>query len=237
MPSGKEDSILTICPSRERPDVCIKMIESFWNTAKSAKLVIYLDKDDPKRKEYFKIISISEEKRKPLPRFHINKRMTTTAIFNKALKQYPDYKYYLLINDDVIFETKNWDISFIKHLEKKNGGVVYANDLLNINLPTFPCIDARMAKALGWLQLPTLNHLYGDNVWHYIATKLNKLFFMKHIVIEHRTWMNKKSQVDNVYKRTNSKEMYDKDQDAFRTWMAKDSENDIRKIKEILDGN
>lgn len=216
--------MLTICPSRGRPKILERMIDSFNKTALISDLVIYLDRDDPTLNEY----EIEHE-------YIIGDRKTTTQIYNKALKDYPDCRFYHLINDDAVYQTEGWDKIFMEKLLEKNGGICYGNDLLsNGALPAFPFIDGRIARALGWLQLPTLNHLYGDNAWKHIGHSLNKLFYMPEVIIEHRTWMNQKAEMDETYKRTNNADMYKQDYEAYHKWLHIESINDIKRIREAL---
>jgi hypothetical protein len=218
--------MLTICPSRGRPKILKAMVKSFNKTSHISDLVIYLDEDDPELENYETIIEHE---------VLIGKRKTTTEIYNQALKDYPDYDFYHLINDDVIYRTEAWDIAFRLKLIQKNGGICYGNDCLSDGvLPAFPCIDSRLARALGWLQLPALNHLYGDNVWKHIGHSLNKLFYMPEIIIEHCTWMNKKAEMDDTYKRTNNAEMYKKDYEAFHYWLHNGGRIDIERARMAL---
>jgi len=202
------------------------MIESFNKTSNCSDLIIYLDVDDPEIKNYD--MNIEHE-------IIISERKTTTQLINKALEDNPKHDAYHITNDDVIYRTQGWDDKFLVQLILKNGGICYGNDMLSAGaLPCFPCIDGRIARALGWLQLPTLNHLYGDNVWKHIGHSLNKLFYMPEIKIEHHTWMNSKAIIDDTYKRTNNADMYKKDYEAFHKWLHGESVNDIRKIREAL---
>ena len=49
--------ILTICPSRERPERLKEMIESFIKTSSQSDLVVVLDEDDPCMDKYERIVS------------------------------------------------------------------------------------------------------------------------------------------------------------------------------------
>jgi len=217
--------LLTICPSRSRPERLSKMLKSFNETSLISDLLICLDYDDPLVDEY-------EETEHTVI---IQERMTITNILNKAFKDYPDYKYYHITNDDVVYRTKDWDYRLTEILKIKKGGISYGNDLLSGGAnPAHPCIDGRLVRALGWLQMPTLIHLYGDTVWKHIGHSIGKLFYLQDVIIEHETWMNLKADMDEVYKRTNNADMYKKDQEAWKHWLYNNSYEDIQKAIKSL---
>jgi hypothetical protein len=101
-------------------------------------------------------------------------------------------------------------------------------------MPTTSVIDGEIIRAVGWLQMPTLTHLYGDNVWGHIGHSLNILKFFKDIVIEHEHWSNLKAEVDETYKKTSSSEMFRKDYEAYATWKNGRAKDDIESIKRKL---
>jgi len=217
--------LLTICPSRSRPQRLAKMIKSFNETSSISDLIICLDTDDPELDNY----------KQTEHSYVIQERMSTQEIINKAFKDNPDYDYYHVTNDDVVYKTNGWDERLVDILYKKNGGVSYGNDLLSSGSnPAHPCIDGRLVRALGWIILPTLTHLYGDTVLKQIAISINKLFYLQDVIIEHETWMNLKADMDKTYERTNNSEMYRKDGEAWKHWLYNNSYDDTQKARKAL---
>lgn len=105
-----------------------------------------------------------------------------TKIFNDIFNKNPDFDYYFMANDDIMFRTLEWD----KILAKK-GRISYGNDTVQgYNLCTFPMIDGDIVRALGWLQLPTLHRYCGDTVWKFIGDNLGILDYYSDVIIEHR---------------------------------------------------
>lgn len=197
--------ILTICPSK-RPQQLKEMLASFYSTASISDIIV--SKED----------------------------INITKIFNNILHKNPDYDYYHLVNDDVIYHTKCWDTQLAGILEDYGDGIAYGNDLLQgENLPTFPLISASIVKALGWIQMPKLEYLYGDNVWKDIGERADCLYYDDSVIIEHRH-MLKTKQLDEVYKKTNHKTQRDKDRFAYVQWLANQSNDDIVKVRKAIDG-
>ena len=217
---------LTICPTRGRVERFKEFLSSFQDmTSERTELLVICDRDDPCLMDYKQIY----------PDVEFKERASLTEIFNTAFKEKYWYDFYHLANDDFIYHTKNWDITFAD-MEKECGkGIFYGSDLLqNDNLCVAPFISGDIIRALGWLQMPGLYHLYGDMVWKNLGQILNILFYNKDVVIEHKHWLNNKELIDDVYKVTNSPAMYKKDGDAFKVWYEQQMDFDVQKIKEVL---
>jgi hypothetical protein len=221
--------LLMICPTRGRPARARQMIESFFATQHDADLVLCIDQDDPLLTQYENIhytYFLPQEPR------------TTTELINIAFKRLPLYRYYGLVNDDFVFHTKSWDRKLIEIIEEYGDGIAYGNDLLRGgDLPCHFIVTGNIVRALGWLQMPALKHLYGDNVWKTIGEAIGRLYYLPDVIIEHKHWMKDHSLIDETYKRTNSQEMYAQDEKAFKVWLADQSEKDISKVSRFLDRN
>lgn len=149
-----------------------------------------------------------------------------TELINKVFNIEWTYEYYHITNDDFIYHTDGWDMLMCDQCK----GVSYANDLMS-NIPTAPLIDGRIARTVGWLQMPKLYHLFGDIVWQKIGQELNVLKYHKDIIIEHKHYMSRKAKKDSVYEKTNSPDMYNKDQKAYREWLKNESKEQIESIR------
>ena len=135
------------------------------------------------------------------------------------------------------YHTPGWDDVFIKILNDSGGGIAYGNDTIQKeNMPTTSVISGDIVRALGWLQMPTLTHLYGDEVWKHIGNELKILHYVPEVIIEHNHWFKNKELIDDIYLKTNSTEMYNIDRIAFTEWKVKQSKTDIETIKGVLDG-
>ena len=223
--------ILTVCPSRGRPDRLTEMVESFYKTSSKSDLLVIGDEDDPKIqgyrnvREHFADMKLWE-----------TKLTNNSARFNKAFEVYPDYEYYHITNDDVIYKTEGWDITFIEMLDTRPG-IAFGDDKIHDGkCCTFPVISGDIVRALGWLQLPALIHgLYGDNMWLIIGKMLRSIYYFPAVVTEHMHPMVDKAEMDETYHTTNSKAMYGVDHEAFMNWCAKDALNDIKRVRDYLE--
>jgi hypothetical protein len=186
-------------------------------------LLALVDSDDPCFIEYLDIcedIRVNAEKR------------TTTELFNWGFWQRPPYQFYSCTNDDFVYVTPGWD-----KILCQPGKICYGNDLLAKDaMPTTSCIDGEIVRALGWVQMPTLKYMYGDQVWKQIGHKLSCLLYFPNVIIEHRHWSALKAELDETYKRTNASAVYQHDNEAFHKWMKENMADDLAKIKCRLNG-
>ncbi len=180
--------ILTICPTYNRPELCKQMLKSWHNTIEANNtMVLGVDIGDLSLLLYPKNANLVMCKA----------GSTVTEVINSIWSQHQNYDYYHIINDDVIFHTKGYDKKLANILEEYGDGVSYGNDLFQgKNLPTFPFISASLSKAMGYLQLPSLNRYCGDTVWADIGRLCECLYYLDGVVIEHKHKLAGKGNTD-----------------------------------------
>lgn len=180
--------ILVICPSKY-PDKLSRMMDSFLITrSKSTKIIVNYEE-------------------KPI-----------TKIFNETFNNNPDYDFYFMANDDIIFNIPLWDLALAN-----KGKISWGSDgIQNQNLCTFPMIDGDIVRALGWLQMPNLDKYCGDTVWNFIGKQCGILNYVPSVSIEHQ-WHE--SQVD--------RDIHVSDMNEFSKWLPW-SFRDIQKVKNAI---
>jgi hypothetical protein len=145
-------------------------------------------------------------------------KASITSIFNEEFKSRPDYDFYFMANDDIIFETVDWDVKLAR-----KGKITHGTDAVAEGVNgQFLMIDGDIARAIGWIQLPTLNRYCGDVTWRFIAKNLNILKYVPEVIIEHK-WHE--SQVDQ--------KVHIADQIEFAKWLPY-SFKDTNKIRRAL---
>ena len=129
------------------------------------------------------------------------------------------YTHIAILGDDVLPETKGWDEKMISALPEL--GVVYGSDglehLHGEDLPTHVVVPIEMYKRLGWIALPTLRHLFCDNVWRELG-KLTNFIYLKDVKLTHLHRWNKAAPDDEIYQEANDKRKRELDKAAFEAW-------------------
>lgn len=214
---------LVICPSRGRPAKCERMIKSFQKNTHSADMVIRVDLDDEYLEEYMAF---------DCPAIGIipGERKTITQIINECFDNGNiHYDFFSVINDDFIYQTKNWDL--ILGYATRGFGISYGNDgIQGERIPTTSVISANLVRAIGWLQLPSLIGLYADNVWKDIGQALGCLYYVPEVEITHMHPLQYREEKDDTFKNTNSQERYRADYATYLKWKKNDFPALIDKI-------
>lgn len=229
MKSVYPQRLAVICPTRERVDRAAEMLESYAGTTTLDSILIFVvDSCDPQLGRYKKLFG----KYPGISRYIIGSRTNITEIYNNVFNSLPNMPFYSCSNDDFVYQTPGWDRKLIEEIEASGRpGIAYGNDLMGRDLlPTTSVISGEIPRALGWLQMPGLTHLCGDLVYRALGKRIKNLHYMPDVIIEHKHFLNRKADYDNGYARTNSREMYIKDNDAFRHWLKYNFNEDARRI-------
>lgn len=178
--------IALLCPSRMRPQLCQRMVQSVYDTTKS-QIRIYIG------------VSEGFEAYKEALKLPITDRVGLVLVtladyptahkWNKlcelATKQ--DDKLFMLAADDVIFETPRWDEALIKHYEnledKKH--VYHLQDSRDENGTPHPIVTREWVEKLGFFVPPIFLHWNVDS-WTVGMAKDNQAFtHLKDFLLKH----------------------------------------------------
>lgn len=210
--------LLVICPTRERPKKLARMYESFLKTTnEKTVMILCIDAEDQTEySNYYCPISIEPHK-------------TNTQIINDIFNKYPNFKYYSVTNDDFVYHTPDWDTMLMSE------GVNFGEDSTKREFPVTSVIDGDLVRAIGWLQCPRVDYLFGDTVWDVLAEQAKCKYYFPDVLIEHRHFLFGTSELDETYKRTNAKAQFDKDRQGFADWLRLDFQNDLKKVQKLYE--
>jgi hypothetical protein len=217
-----------ILPSRGRPELLQRFILAYKITEAEAPVTVVLDDDDTSNYKELKfpsnwMVSIHEH------------GTTMVAKVNQAFECLDDETDFVgFMSDDVVPFTPNWDSILIE--SAGDWGISYGRDgIQNEKLPTHGVMGRKLANALGWVFLPELRHLYGDNYWREIGLGIGELHYHNNVEIQHFHFSNGKAAYDETYRRR----VVDGDYDhrVFDYWMAHGREADLERVKQAMDSN
>ena len=216
--------ILTIVPSRGRPDSVAELIEEINATAHITNLVIGVDDDDPS--EYIVPDKVILE---------VNPRMWMNGTLNFIANKYCyDYDYLVFMGDDHRPRTKGWDELLAEAIKDVPLGIAYGNDLFQgENLPTAVMLDAKIVRTLGFFSPPQMKHLFLDNFWRDTGKELGTLRYLPDVIIEHMHPYANKTEMDAGYAEVNSTEVQVHDQLAYGHYIAEEWRKDLEKLRAL----
>jgi hypothetical protein len=214
--------ILTIVPSRGRPEAVNELIEEFNATTAISNLVIAVDDDDTS--EYIVPDKVILE---------VNPRMKMNGTLNFIANKYcEDYDYLVFMGDDHRPRTQDWDLLLADSIKDIKHGIAYGNDLLQgENLPTAVMQDARITRTLGYFSPPKQKHLFLDNFWKDLGTELGTLVYLPEVTIEHLHPFAGKAQLDAGYIEVNDKQVYIYDQMMYQEYQILRWQDDLAKLR------
>ena len=195
--------ISLLLPSRGRPKKFNRLISSINKTTfdlSSIELISIHDNDD---ESFYEI----EFKKCKFKNIQIKSEQSSMGFYNSECLKKSSGESIILINDDVIFKTKNWD-KLVNNLALKHKDSIYlgyGNDLFKgSKLPTFPILNRALIELI---KDPYPVEYKGA----FIDTHLNDLFqiirkkyqdrfeYLEKFVIEHLHYRTGKSKVDEIY--------------------------------------
>lgn len=214
---GKD--VLTIVPTRGRPEASVEFHKEFLERSMISNLMFAIDEDDADN--YPRIDGVLYE---------VNPRMGMNGTLNYVANKYADeYKYIAFMGDDHRIRTFGWDIMMAKAIGSL--GIAYGNDLIQGSaLPTAVMMSSKIIKAIGYMAPPAQKHMYLDNFWLDLGTRLNAIHYLDDVVIEHQHFSVTGEKMDETYQETNDAAVYNADKIAYDNYLSTQMDIDIDKI-------
>jgi hypothetical protein len=166
-------------------------------------ILFCVDEDDPRGVEYAALGPND---------YVVGPRLRLGGTLNYYANMYADDHGFIgFMGDDVIPRTMAWDVHVISAAPEN--GVVYCNDgHQGPNLPTAVFMDSEVIKKLGYMVLPGMTHLFIDNYWKELGTRLGTLTYLDHVQLEHMHPSAGKGVSDYVYEEANANHVWDADE-------------------------
>lgn len=226
-------SIAVVLPTRNRPDLLERFIDSLYSKAANkdaVRVYLYVDNDDQLTKRAFPSLAKNHpDKIKVL----VGPRIIMSEMVNKLMPLVKE-DIFFLGGDDLVMMTHGWDdlvINKFNEIEDKIA-LLFGDDTIQTNLATHPIIHRRWVECLGYITPPYFSSDYADTWLNDLADSLNRKFKLS-FVNEHRHWTNGKGQVDSTYVENRKRYSIDNPQEIYNNLYQKRLE-DIQKLKKLI---
>jgi hypothetical protein len=232
--------LLVVCPTRERPKIFKRMLDSYYKTKSSTEteMIVYLHEDDELNlTEYEGTI---KDKGDVTLRKLVGERLWLAQAYNRIFLLYPEYKYYSLLNDDHVFLTPGWDKKLIEIIETqgRGWGVACAEDLLTawdkFQHPSGMVISGNIPRTLGYMVWPKIEHIGIDCYLMHLMNGIERMFHTEEVIIEHMHWSNGKALLDGNYKRAYQSSQYEYGMSMVSEYRQTQLDRDIAILKEAM---
>ena len=220
-------TMITLVPSRGRPQNIARMLDAYKATGASSSLVVLVDDDDPMVDAYLATgahVVVGPRKR------------IGPTLNDFAPKCTHDVIGFM--GDDHVPRTPGWDKAIWE--ASTHWSVVYGDDLYQRERLATACWQGRgIVQTIGQFCPPGCWHLYLDDYWMSLGRGLGSLRFLPNVVIEHvhphaKVDGKPKAVKDDGYKECNSASMYQHDRDLWEEYSASGLAADLKKVKEAM---
>lgn len=239
-------TLLVVCPTRNRPERCREMLESWIRTVRKrsitysvhpnasasarcligfeTSLALYVDELDPRIDGYRELLCLLPRDMKVV----FGPRLRVPEVYNYFFNT-SKYDYYSDANDDFIYHTPGWDEKLISVIEQHGGlGMAYGQTR---NLPTAAVWSARSLQALGYWMPPGFVHQYVDNIHRDLFSMAGQMYHVPEVNTEHRHASWGDVPWDEGYTQIYKSPDAVKDAEAYEEWRRTRMAEDLRKLK------
>lgn len=225
-------NLVVLTPTRGRPERFARMVSAALGTAHS-EVGVWAGIDDDDLSLYGSFY--------PRVKTLIGPRLSlsgwTNLLAERVLAEPDPPRYLASLGDDHLCRTPGWDTALVGEIERMGGtGIAYGNDLFQgMACPTAWVMSADIVRALGWMMLPTCQHMYVDNAIAEVGRGLNRIAYRPDVTIEHLHPIAGKAKPDASYIATNSQQRFAADRAAFEAWRADQLSRDLATLRTLLD--
>ncbi len=197
----EQPKISLLLPTRGRPHLVRRFFESIADRTAcldSIEVILRLDEDDQESH------GLSD------PRFRVQEIIgprTTMGAYLNACLEGAIGEVIVLVNDDMMIRTDNWDGFLLDFHQSVKDGIylAYANDLFRrLKVCTFPILSRRTCEVLADPFPPSYKGAFIDYHLFDVFKRLQKagfdrLFYFKDLIFEHLHHRTGKTPVDATY--------------------------------------
>lgn len=191
-----------ILPTRNRSQQVYRLFESIKQTTlnlENIEVILYADDDDLESQKIscdaFSVVKIVQERGKTMGEI-------TRICYSKS-----SGKYIMLLNDDVIFRTKDWDNKVLDTFSKFKDEIalVYGNDLYQgKKMASFPVLSRVVCDLMGGICPSEYKRIFIDVHIFDVFKKLqklgyNRIVYLEDVIFEHLHYDAGKSSIDASY--------------------------------------
>ncbi len=223
-----------LCPTRGRPHLARRMYDSVCKTAKDPSKVrvwFYLSDNDPELFGYddafIGVVHWHNVHGKDGPTSWLWNVLATEAYDSGG-------NLFLLIGDDVIFETEGWDEIYRETAGKYPDGifVLAPNDGRGTGVP-HPCVSRAWINTLGYFVNPVFFHWGVDSYTEHLALSVDRLIPLPEISIRHNK-VGEANPPDETYKRLRNGVWNARDLQVLTLMKSRYTENDIYLLRKVM---
>lgn len=229
--------LVVVVPTRGRPANAAELVQAFNDTCTAETAVVFaIDENDPELASYQSVLAGLTLRIPVNVGVIANPSNMVYALNQAAVAIAKTQKPYAIgfMGDDHRPITPGWDSAYLAALGDLSTGIVYGDDLVqHEGLPTQCAMTSDIVTALGYMAPPNLKHMYVDNFWRDLGNKADCLRYLPKVVVQHQHPIAKTAEWDEGYKRVNSPETYQVDEQAYAAYRIHQFASDVETVKAL----
>lgn len=239
-----------VVPSRGRPDNIARLMAAMAETCRGdTTLVVGLDSDDPKLKQYPGMVQhlpdlipdgyVVPGCGEPAAtwEYELRSRLRHVVPWMNALvmSRLDSFRYVGTMGDDNVPLTAGWDVAMMAALQRTP--FAFGNDLYKRTPGTLPChifTRSEVVRALGYLGFPQLQHMWVDVAWLRWGQECG-ITYKHDVIIDHVHYSTGRAPLDATYMA--SDQCMRSDQAVYAAYCEPGGglDEDIKKIKSAVE--
>lgn len=190
LPNSGRPTFSFLLPTRKRPQLVERFFRSVVETAahpEAVEVVLAVDEDDPESQAITHDSLRVEKVVMPVG--------STMGNLNRACFEASSGRYVILINDDVIVRTKDWDVTIASHFSRCEDDIalIHVNDLLfREQLCTFPILSRKACLEIGVCPAEYKRYAIDDHIYdtYNLLAHLGhpRITYLPDVVFEHENF-------------------------------------------------
>jgi len=199
-----------ILASRERVHLLDSLLNSIVNTTgdrSNCEVICVVDTDDRVTKRFLDRFKVTCS----FARFIVRDRAPNLNddYLNWAWRNFSTGKYIIIVNDDVVFKTQNWDqiimAQMSMYLANKPDGVAYGwieeglkDRVAGMKYCCFPLVTRKAADVLGFVMPPEFPGWGADIALYRIYSATGRIFEIPGVSLDHISYHNGSRNRDHI---------------------------------------
>jgi hypothetical protein len=203
-------NILVKFPTRSRPELFLKTLEGYINTANDNSKIEYLisvDEDD----ESMTIDVLNRVKNLNVPNIHIEFGTSESKIHacNRGVEKASDWQILLLVSDDMHVQQVAWDTKIRNDMQRlcpdTDGCLWYHDGSHQKQISTLSCMGRKYYDRFGYIYHPSYKSFWCDNEYTEVAQRMGKITFIDNVIVKHNhpAWYAD-VKTDDLYRRNDT---------------------------------
>lgn len=224
---------IILLPSFKRAELLKRFLKSYVETETTTPCWVLVDKADPEKDDYLKIEYPENVT------LILTEGRSMAAKVNEVWDRIINLDATILLNDDHILKTPQWDQKVLSQITGAN--VIGTNDgwVAPQRICGATAWSGKVLRTIGYMFPEGIEHLYVDSVWEYLCGKAQCANILMDVLVEHdHAFKKPEAPKDETHDKIYTQDWNDAGKEGtpawhFKRWLETKAEADAQKLLDI----